>query len=128
MPGGSAVAARLGTGRVGRWWLRRILTSEVELALEILLGDLHVAQGHTDVCVPQQLHESGKTNTAAEHVRGKAVAQLVRDHTAGAVCSCSGMHQRRQKSTIQGVMATAAGEQEGLGVGHKRGRRQRAQS
>src|ERR1039458_54199 len=30
----------------------------VELALPVLLCDLHIAQGHTDIVVTQQLHES----------------------------------------------------------------------
>jgi hypothetical protein len=46
----------------------------VELALQILLGDLEIAQGHADVFVPQELHESGKTDTETEHLGGIAVA------------------------------------------------------
>ena len=32
----------------------------VEFALQVLLGDLHIAQGHGDVFVAQQLHECRK--------------------------------------------------------------------
>jgi hypothetical protein len=35
-------------------WLGGILTSRVELALQILLGDLDIAHGHADICMPQQ--------------------------------------------------------------------------
>ena len=51
-----------------------IVASGVELALKILLRDLHVAHGHADVVVPQQSHESGKADTEAEHLRSEAVA------------------------------------------------------
>ena len=36
-----------------------MLAGGMELALQILLRDLHVAHGHADILVPQQLHESG---------------------------------------------------------------------
>ena len=52
----------------------RVLASRVEFALQIVLGDLHVAHGHANIFVPQQLHQSGKADTEAEHLRSEAVA------------------------------------------------------
>jgi hypothetical protein len=40
------------------------------------LGDLDIAQGHVDVFVAEQLHESGKADTEAEHLGGKAVPPM----------------------------------------------------
>jgi len=52
---------------------RHLLAGEVELALKIGLGHLHIPQGHADVVVPQQLHQSRKTDAEAEHLRGESV-------------------------------------------------------
>ena len=53
-----------------------ILASGVELALQIQLHDFHVAHGHADVVVSQNLHESGKTHTEADHLRGETVPPM----------------------------------------------------
>jgi thiamine monophosphate synthase len=50
-----------------------MLTRQVELALQIGLDDLHIPQGHADVVVAEQLHQSGKTDTQADHLRGERV-------------------------------------------------------
>ncbi len=55
-------------------WLGRMLASEVELALEVHLGQLHIPQGHANVVVPQQLHQGRKTDAEAKHLRGETVA------------------------------------------------------
>ena len=51
-----------------------IVDSTAELALEVGLGDLHITQSHADVMVPQQLHQGGKRDAQAEHLRAKGVA------------------------------------------------------
>ena len=51
-----------------------VLACPVELALQILLRDLEVTQGHADVFVSQELHESGETDAETEHLGGIAVA------------------------------------------------------
>ena len=53
--------------------LGHMLTRQVELALQIGLDDLHIPQGHADVVVAEQLHQSGKTDTQADHLRGERV-------------------------------------------------------
>jgi len=40
----------------------------MELALQILLGDLEIAHSHGDVIVTQQLHEGWKTDPETEHL------------------------------------------------------------
>ena len=50
----------------------------MELALQILLGDLEIAHGHGDVIVTQQLHESRKTDPETEHLCGEGVAAMPR--------------------------------------------------
>ena len=55
MPGRSAVVEAVGDREDGQaMGLGRILASRVELALQILLRDLHVAHGHADIFVSQQ--------------------------------------------------------------------------
>lgn len=51
----------LGNGVEGR----SILTSAVKFSLEVEQGDFDIAQGHADVFVSEQLHESGQADTQA---------------------------------------------------------------
>ena len=76
-------AGKIGAGRNvgnredgGAMRLGGILASGVELALQIQLHDFHVAHGHADVVVSQNLHESGKTHTEADHLRGETVPPM----------------------------------------------------
>jgi hypothetical protein len=39
-----------------------VSAGQVELALEILLGDFEVFQGHVRVLVTEELHNAGKAN------------------------------------------------------------------
>jgi hypothetical protein len=48
----------------------------VKFALEVLLEDLDIAQGHADVFVPEQLHQSRRTDAQTEHLRGIGVAAM----------------------------------------------------
>ena len=81
---GLADSGKAEIGVVGNGECRRamrldgILTGGVELALQVLLGDLHVPQCHADIVVPQQPHQSRKTDTEADHLRSEAVPQPVR--------------------------------------------------
>jgi len=45
-----------------------MLARSMKLALQVLLGDMHVAQGHADVFVAQQPHQSGKADAETEHL------------------------------------------------------------
>jgi len=60
--------------------------------------------------VPQQLHESGKTDAEADHLGGISVAQLVRRYRRGAGRSFSSVREGHPKRVIQGINATKAGE------------------
>jgi hypothetical protein len=61
-----------------------ILAGLMKFALQILLGDFRVSQGHMDIFVPEQLHESRKANPKPEHFRRKTVSQTVRRHMGSA--------------------------------------------
>ena len=63
-----------GGKRGQRMALCRILADLVELSLQVLVSDLDIAQGHTDVFVSEQLHQSGKADAQTEHLSGIAVA------------------------------------------------------
>jgi hypothetical protein len=81
LPDGWDIGAGRGVGEEERgqaMGLSRVLPRPVELALEVWLGDLDVPQGHADIFVSQQLHESGKTDAEAEHLRSEAVAAMPR--------------------------------------------------
>ena len=58
--------------------LHGIAARLVELALEIFLRDLCVAQGHTDVLVAQHAHERREADAEAKHLSRKGVTELVR--------------------------------------------------
>jgi hypothetical protein len=48
------------------------------LKINVLRGDLNIVQSGLDVSVSHQLHESGKANPSAHHVRGESVPKSVR--------------------------------------------------
>ena len=108
--------------------LSRILAGSVELALEVQLRDLDIPQCHADIFVPQQLHQSRKTDTETDHLGSEAVPQLVGRDRAGAAGSLGGVSQCRSKGLVQSVMATTAGQQQVPAVGQAGGRRQSTQS
>src|SRR6516165_10582943 len=53
------------------------LSSAVKFALQVLLRDVEIPQGHVDIFVPQQLHEGGQTNTEAQHGGCEGMSQTV---------------------------------------------------
>jgi len=57
--------------------------SQVEFALEILLGDLKVLQGHVGTLVAKELDQRGKANASAQHLGSICVSKLVRDDAGG---------------------------------------------
>ena len=61
--------------RKRRHRVRCVLACLVELALQVLLGDLEIAHGHGDVIVTEQLHESRKTDPETEHLSGEGVTK-----------------------------------------------------
>ena len=54
---------------------RRFLAGFVEFALQVLLGDLHVAQGHPQGRVAEQLHQCREADPKPEHLGGKRMAK-----------------------------------------------------
>ena len=94
-----------------------ILTCQVELSLQVLLSDLDIAQGHTDVFVAEQLHERRQADAHTEHFSGVGVPELVRRHVGRAVGSCGGIGQRNPKGAIQGIFAASPGQEPALGDG-----------
>jgi hypothetical protein len=71
--------------------LSGLLAGLVEFALQVLLGDLHIAQGHADVLVAEQLHEGWEADPQADHLRGIGVAELVGCGGGGAAGALSGL-------------------------------------
>ena len=82
-------ASQIGT----RWRSRRdrlrwcqmsgVNSGQVELALEILLGDLEILQGHVRALMTEEFHHRGKTDTRPQHLRCIGVSKLVRNDAGG---------------------------------------------
>jgi hypothetical protein len=68
-----------------------IPTGLVEFALQILLSDGDVAQGHADIFMAEQPHERGETDSQPEHLGRESVSKHVRCHTAGAAGTLRGL-------------------------------------
>ena len=49
------------------------------LEIDILRGDLHIAQRGFDVGVPHQLHECRQADSGANHIRGKCVTAMLHE-------------------------------------------------
>ena len=76
----------LGEGELGNGVkLDGILASQAKFPLQVLLGDLYIAQGHADVFVSQQFHQSRKADTEAQHRGCVAVSQTMRVNRGGAI-------------------------------------------
>ena len=56
---------------------------QVERALEILLGNLEVLQGHVRALMTEEFHHRGKTDTRPQHLRSIGVTKLVRNDAGG---------------------------------------------
>ena len=50
----------------------------VILALQVVLGDLDVAQGHSNVAVAENILQCGKAKAGTEQRRGESMSELVR--------------------------------------------------
>ena len=55
----------------------------MELALEILLGDLEILQGHVRALVTEEFYHGSKADTPAQHFSPVGVSKLVRDDAGG---------------------------------------------
>jgi hypothetical protein len=58
-----------------------VLAGEVKLALQVLLSDFEIEQGHVDIFVSQQLHEGRQADAQAQHFCGEGMSKAMRDHT-----------------------------------------------
>ena len=56
---------------------------KVELALEILLGDLEILQGHMGALVTEELYYRRKADAGAQHLSPVCVSKLVWDDAGG---------------------------------------------
>jgi hypothetical protein len=56
---------------------------EVELALEVLLGDFEILQSHVWTLVTEEFYNSRKTHASAQHLSSVCVQKLVQDNAGG---------------------------------------------
>jgi hypothetical protein len=73
--GGGGVRGKRERGQA----VRCVLACAMELALQILLSDFEITQGHADVFVSQQLHESGEADAETEHLSGITVPAMLHE-------------------------------------------------
>ncbi len=71
----------------------RLRASQLELALEVGQGHIHVAHGHTRIGVAKQFHDRGEADAGTKHFRPVGVAQLMRDDTGGQAGRVTGQVQ-----------------------------------
>ena len=57
--------------------------SQVELALEILLGDFEILQSHVRAFVTKEFHDAGKADARPQHLGSVGVSKLVGDDAGG---------------------------------------------
>ena len=71
----------------------RLRASQLELALEIGQGHIHVAHGHARIGVAEQFHDRGEADAGTKHFRSVGVAQPMRDDTGGQADRVTGQMQ-----------------------------------
>jgi hypothetical protein len=54
------------------------LSRQVILSLEVLLGDLDIAHGHSDVSVAEDLFQGSEADAGPQHHRGIGMSELVK--------------------------------------------------
>ena len=74
---------------------------QVELALEILLGDFEILQGHVWAFVAEQFHDASKADARSQHLRSIGVSKLVWDDAGGNSDHRDDLPQCRADSTNQ---------------------------
>jgi hypothetical protein len=82
--------------------------SEVKFALQVLLCDLHIAQGHVDVFVTEQSHESRQADAQAQHFASEGVTKAVRGDRAGAMGVSGSVREGAAEDEIPVPMLTVA--------------------
>jgi len=71
--------------------MRCILAGLVELALQVLLGDLHIQQGHADVFMAEQFLQCWEANPQPQHLGRERMPQAVGRYMAGAARALCGL-------------------------------------
>src|SRR5271157_4413693 len=96
--------------------MARLQTSQLKLALKILLGDFEVLQSHVRALVAEQFHDGDKADTRAQHLRSIGVSKLVRDNAGSNSSGCGDIPQSCPDSTNKHTTAAWAGQQQAARV------------
>jgi hypothetical protein len=91
--------------------------SQVKLALEILLGDLKILQGHVRALVAEKFDDRGKADAGAQHLSSICVSKLVRDDADGNADGSCDVSQGGAQSANQHVTAASLRQEETTGLG-----------
>lgn len=107
---------------------RRFLAGFVKFALQVLLGDLHIAQGHPQGRVAEQLHQCREADPEPEHLGRKRMAKTMGSHVSGATGPPGSLGECKAERMIQSMRTTPARQEEALGPGELERRGQGPQS
>src|SRR6516225_10496878 len=80
-----------------------ILTSAVKFTLYVELRHFHIAQGHADVFVPEQLHEHGEANAEPYHFGCEAVPEPVGSDFTCTTSAAGGFGQDMAEALVDGT-------------------------
>ena len=117
--GGDAAADCIEVGSVGELWKcmegGHFLPCEVILALKVVLGDLNVAHGHSNITVAHDFLQSGEADTGAKHCSGISMPQSMRPDV-GEMCSFRRISKCFTQSAVRDPFAVGE-QEEGDGCG-----------
>ncbi len=91
--------------------------SQVEFALEILLGDFEILQGHVGTLVAKEFDNRGKADAGAQHLSSVCVSKLVRDDASGNAESGGDVSQGGTEFANHLVAAALSRQQQSAGLG-----------
>src|SRR5437016_5617430 len=94
--------------------------SQVELALEILLSNLEILQGHVRALMTEEFHHRGKTDTRPQHLRSIGVSKLVRNDAGGNSDRRHDLPQCSAEPANQHVAAARPRQKQTTGLGSSR--------
>jgi len=100
---------------------------QMELALEILLGDFQILQCHVGTLVAEQFHHGGEADAGTQHLSSICVSKLVRDDAGGDSDCSHDLPQRSAEPANQRVTTAWPWQQQTTGLGRSR-RTQRTDS
>ena len=103
-----------GAGTRGWYQMSRVGASQLKLALQIHLGDIHVEHRHAWGGVSKQFHDGRQADSGAEHFGDISMAKLMGDDAGGDSDGSSHLVQRSAEIANEGLAAKGGRYEEAL--------------